>query len=523
MKKAIQYKNALTLLLLCGMTCVYTSCKKNFDIINDDPNNPKDVPNSYYLAGAQRGIMDNTIDIWWGGQVGNQLAQYWSSNQYTSESRYQFRPSVTNDAWRSFYAGGLNDPLVNVGGLIELKRIIDNCKADPDATSQYGFPANQIAVATILRVWLFQNMTDAWGDIPYSEALDSEKSRAPKYDRQSEIYTGLISEISDAINSINTAESGPSGDLIYNGNMENWKKFANAIKMRLAIRLADRDDNAAKTAFNEAVTSGTFTSNDDNAMLPYGLGTSYNPVFYNYEIDGRNDYAASNILLAILDSNSALGHPIADPRLPAFYAPAEADGSWTPEVYGLSDANAASTPNESVAQRSSLVLSSDLPGIFMDYAQVEFMMAEAAERAWGVIDPKLHYDRGVTASIKFWTTLNGAPASDPDIEDFLLQDSVDYNKQITIASLATDKWKYPIGKQKWIALYNQGIQGWTEWRRLDFGVLQIPADGVLDGTGIPLRMKYAIDEQTLNSGNYSAAISNQGPDLQATKVWWDIK
>jgi hypothetical protein len=300
-----------------------------------------------------------------------------------------------------------------------------------------------------------------------------------------------------------------------------WKKFANALKMRLAIRMADANGGVAMAAFNEALAAGAFTSNADNALLPYETGTSYNPIYYDNSINGRNDYAASNILLNIMVSDAAMGHPVEDPRLPTYYEPAEASGNWVGEVYGLSDANAAATPNENVSQRSPLVLADNNPGIFMDYAQVKFMMAEAIERGWTGGNAQTEYNEGIAASIEYWTTLNGTPATQPEIDAYVAQDSVDYVKQKAIASFTSDQWKFPIGKQKWIALYNQGIQGWTEWRRLDFGILQHPADGELEGNDIPVRMKYAVDEQTLNSGNYSAAVSAQGPDLQSTKVWWD--
>ncbi|MEP7169191.1 MAG: SusD/RagB family nutrient-binding outer membrane lipoprotein, partial [Bacteroidota bacterium] len=198
-------------------------------------------------------------------------------------------------------------------------------------------------------------------------------------------------------------------------------------------------------------------------------------------------------------------------------------GLYVGEIYGLSEANGGATANSDVSQRSELVLSATMPGFLLDYAQVEFMMAEAAERGWGT-DAESHYKAGITASILFWTSLNGAPADQPTIDAYIAQDSVDYTLQKASAASSgfAMPWKYAIGKQKWIALYDQGIQGWCEWRRLDFGILDLPQDGVLDGTGIPLRMKYPVDEQTLNGANYDAAVANQGPDLQNTRLWWDV-
>jgi len=508
MKKIIYNKSAI---LITGLALMLSSCEKNFETINDDPNNPRSVPNSYLLVGAARGIMDNSTDVWWGGNMGNQLAQYWSSNQYSSESRYQFRTAITNSYWGLFYSGGLNDPGSGllVGGLNELNTIIKNCETDPAGNAASGFAGNQIAAATILRVWLIQNMTDAWGSIPYTQALQPNLYRAPKYDTQDVIYSGIMSELNNALSLINSAETGPVNDLIYGGDMDLWRKFGNSLKMRLAIRLADISPSTAQAAFEAAATAGGFTSNADNALWPYGTGTDANPIYGNRYIDNRNDYAASNTYLDILVAQN-------DPRLPALFNQAEATSTYVGEVYGLSEGNAAATPNSQISQRSDLALSAELPGIYMDYAQVEFMLAEAAERGWAVAGTaQSHYDAGVGASIEYWTTLNGTPATPTDISTYLAQDSVTYTQPGT--------WQYKIGKQKWIALVNQGTQGWTEWRRLDFGILQMPADGVLDTyDGIPLRIKYPVDEQTLNSGNYNAAIAGQGPDLQGTKVWWDV-
>src|ERR1043165_5113190 len=163
MSKNIIFNKTLVYAVVVLAVLQFSSCKKGFDEINDDPNNPKEVPTSFLLTGAQKGLMDNNWDHWWNGQVGNQLAQFWASNQYTSESRYLYRTGVTNNYWTYAYAGGQNDALAVVGGMEELQTIIDLCTANPDKYSPYGFPDNQIAVATILKVWQFQMLTDAFG------------------------------------------------------------------------------------------------------------------------------------------------------------------------------------------------------------------------------------------------------------------------------------------------------------------------------------------------------------------------
>ena len=192
-------------------------------------------------------------------------------------------------------------------------------------------------------------------------------------------------------------------------------------------------------------------------------------------------------------------------------------GNFVGEVYGLTEADAALTPNDDISQRGSAVLANDAPGIYLDYAQVEFMLAEAAARGWSVSgSAESHYNAGITASMEYW---NDGSYDATDIGNYISSAEVDYNTLIGNG----ETWKQVIGRQKWIALYNQGIQGWAEWRRLDFGILQMPAGGVLDGNGIPNRLKYPLDEQTLNANSSSAGVSKLGgADNQDTKLWWDV-
>jgi Starch-binding associating with outer membrane len=485
-----------------------TGCRKHFEEINTNPNVPSGTERTdFLLTGGLKGLMDNTWDYWWNGQVGCQLAQYWSSNQYATESRYQFRTGITASYWNLFYAGGLNDPGYNVGGLMELQEVINKCKSAPGTYATYGDPNNQIAVATIVKVWAFQNMTDTWGEIPYTQALKGADNVAPKYDDQRTIYLGLLNELNSALALINeSADATPvAGDIVYASNMTSWKKFGNSLKGRLALRMADREPELAKQAFIEANTAGMFTSNADNAIFHYlPAQPNFNPLYYNRYVENRIDYAGSNIMIDVMKN-------LSDGRIGIYFDPAANSGQFIGEVYGLTDAEAAASPNDSVSQRGAAILAADAPGIYMCYPEVEFMLAEAVERGFISGAAGDHYENGIRASFEYW----GASGADA----YVTQDSVKYSS----LQAAGRSWKQIIGKQKWLALYPQGIQGWTEWRRLDFGILQLPAGPILDGTGIPLRMKYPYTEQSLNGANYQAALSAQGPDELGTAVWWDMQ
>ncbi|MFM9984141.1 MAG: SusD/RagB family nutrient-binding outer membrane lipoprotein [Flavobacteriales bacterium] len=496
------YKNIIALAMTSGML-IFQSCTKNFEEINDDPNNPADVPTSYLLTGAEKGLMDAIWDSFWGAQVGGQLAQHWSSNQYTSESRYEFRTGVTSDKWSDMYGGGTNEALFIVGGLMELQSVIEQCSNEPDKTAPYGDPNNQIAVAKILKSWAIQMMTDTWGNIPYSEALKGTENPQPAYDNQRDIYFGLLADVNDALSKINDGD-GPIGDVIYGGDMTQWKKFANSLKLRIAMRMSDRESSAASTAINEAIASGIFESNADNALFPYTSSSpNFSLYYYNYALDNRNDYCASNTMVDVMNT-------LTDARLGSFYNVAQNSGTFVGEVYGLSEANGASTLDQDISQRSDRILAADFPGIYMDYAETQFILAEAVERGYIAGDAESFYNNGITASFNFWEA--------GDASAYIAQPNVDYSTLIGAGST----WKQVIGKQKWIALYMQGIQGWSEYRRLDFGILQLPADGPLSGSGIPNRLPYPVDEQTLNAASYSGAIASQGADALETKVWWDM-
>tara|TARA_B100000795_G_C22802289_1_gene442579 strand:+ start:3028 stop:4500 length:1473 start_codon:yes stop_codon:yes gene_type:complete len=484
----IIYSTLIVLMLMLS------ACTKDFDEINSNPNGSTEISTGFLLTNAQKRAMDSSWDEWWNGRRGNQLAQYWASNQYSNESRYALRVDITNSYWTNFYAGVLQD-------LTEIIRLNEDF---PEENQGYGSNANQIAVSKIMKTWLLQNMTDQWGDIPFTEANKGVSFPSPAYDSQEGVYDGLIAMLDEAINTIDGG-AGPSGDQIFGGDMSKWAKFANSLKLRLAMRIADVDADKASTVANEAVSAGVFGSNADNALFEY-LGGAPNNNPLNQDRITRNDFAASNILI---DELLALD----DPRIEYYAEPALNSGTYVGEVYGLTEADAATTLDDDISQRSQEVLAADAPGIYMDYASVQFFLAEAVERGFIAGSASDYYSEGIRASMEYWSL--GSLTSD-DINTYLAKPEVDYATVI-----AGSPWNEVIGKQKWLALYMQGMESWTEWRRLDFGILQDPAGGVLAGSGIPARMLYPTQEYDRNGNSVSAAASSIGGDLLDTKLWWD--
>ena len=473
----------------------FTGCRKDFEEINTNPNEPTAVSTGFLLTSAQKATMDRVYDSFWGSRRGMQTAQYWSSNQYSNESRYQYRDATANNAWASFYAGPLQD----------LQTIIDlNSGDNAGDYAGYGDNANQIAVAKILQAWIYQHLTDAFGDIPMSQALQGVSNTTPAYDSQASVYASLITMLDEAMDGM-TSGAGPQGDQIYGGNMDQWTKLANSLKLRVAMRMSDVNAEAAQTAAEAALSSGMIIAgNEDNALFAYLSGApNNNPINEDYKT--RNDFAASNTMVDYLTS-------LNDPRVGVYYAEAVNGGGYIGEVYGLSEANAAITMNDDVSQRGTAILAADFPGILFDAAQTHFLAAEAAERGWtSILSAEEHYNAAIALNMNFWGITDEAA-----IADYTTQESVAY-------ATAEGDWKTKIGRQKWVALYMQGYEGWAEYRRLDFGLLNPCADGVLAGDGnVPARMWYPLDEQTLNGANWSAATDAGATDLLETKLWWDV-
>lgn len=497
MKKIINtYKifGFFTLLMVAG-------CDKGFEEMNTDPNQPTEVPVGFLLTSTQSAAVDDIWDEWQNGRFGMLYSQYWAQNEYTDEDRYALRQNVNNSFWAFMYAG--HGGSVSGGGIINLHQIINqlNERLENDLVSSEDIPIvnNQIAVARIFKAWMFQILTDIYGDIPYSEAFQGAENFSPKYDKQEDIYMDLLKELSEANDQITKDEdSYGSADLIYNGDMEKWKKFCNSLRLRVAIRMADKKEAESAAAIKAATDAGVFQSNADDALLQY-LPSPPNNNPLNEARKSRPDFAVS---LTFTDKLNELN----DPRLPKYAAPAVNTGKYEGITYGLERGDAAAIPLGDVSQPNPAVYAAEAPGILMTYSEVQFILAEAVRRNLITGDANAFYEEAIRASMEFWGVSDQA-AIDNYIQNNPFTDLVS------------------LGIQKWIALYMQGIQGWIEYRRLDFGVLRIPEKIATSATtkAVPVRVTYPTDEQNVNKTNYDKAVADQGADRQDTKVWWDVK
>lgn len=498
----------LLLLLVAAL-----SCGKNFGDLNIDPNNPNKVPAEYLLTQAEKNLGYQLTDgqnLLNGGLL---FAQYWAQNNYTDESRYLIRPGAVNDSWSWWYATVLYD-------LREIEKL-----APEDQILHPEIANNQVAVAKILEAFCFQHMTDTWGPLPYTEALLADKNRTPKYDTQKDIYFGIIRDLKSAIAQIDvSAEGFGSGDIVYGpGGMARWKQFAHALLLRVAMRMADVEPGMARDLV-ETYFAGAFASNDDNAVFRWLAGQPNNNPINQHWIDrGDADFGLSNILI------DRTLKPLNDPRLPIWADERQGGGGYAGRPYGQNSGHAAgddishySQPSGASAIRGERgflpydLVAPTAPTVLMHYAEQCFILAEARERGWTVPGTaESWYNAGITASMQQWGIDDQAV-----IDAYLAQQDVAYGT-------AQGPWNQKIGVQKWLALFLQGLDGWTEWRHLDFDKLELPVDGVIQDVGskpAPVRLTYPTNEQTQNAGGYQQGVLQLGgPDKLSTRLWWDVK
>jgi hypothetical protein len=305
----------------------------------------------------------------------------------------------------------------------------------------------------------------------------------------------LFARLDAAIGQITPGAAGfGSSDLIYGGNMAQWIKFANSLKLRLAITIADVDDAAARAAFT-AAAGNAFTSNADNAAFKYLSATPNNNPISNALVPPfttRQDYIIAS---TIADKMNALEDPRRD-----FYFSNKIDGEYKGSTPG------SVAPYGLFSHVSDKITAPDFEALLIDFSEVQFIKSEAAARGWGG-DASALYNSAITASMEYWGV---APA---DIAIYLARPDV--NIPITAAN-----FRQVIGEQKWLALYNRGYDAWVEWRRLDYPQLT-PA--VSQKNPFPLRYPYTTGEYNLNGANVAeAAAKIPGGDKADSKVFWDV-
>jgi hypothetical protein len=474
------------LYILSAVTLMAVSCTKRLSDLNIDPKNPSTAPSYAFFTNAERSFASTLVSSNVNLNIFRLITQQWQETQYPEESQYDLGTREINGAvWNALYRDVIRD-------LREAKALIPQDVNNPNGSPNTGRQQNEIAIADVVEIYAWYYLVTTFGNIPYTEALDINNP-FPKYDDAKTIYYDLLTRLDGDISKLNTSsESFGTADLVYGGDVSKWKKFANSLKLKMGILIADDDPAKSKTVVESAVAAGVFTSNSDNAELVFqSAPPNTNPIWVDLVQSGRNDFVAASTLIDTMKAKN-------DPRL---------DNYFTFDQTGTGYTGAPPGDPSAYVQFSHVnprITEATFPALLLDYAEVEFYQAEAKQRGFNIPGTAVqHYNAGVTASILYW---GGSTA---EATAYLAQPTVVYDPV---------NWKKSIGVQLWIAFYNRGWDAWISWRRLDYPQLE-PANGAL--SVIPVRFPYPVNEQNVNTANYEAASTAIGGDVVGTKLWWD--
>lgn len=539
-------KLILGLLLAAGLIW---SCTKDFEELNTNPNSPVDVPAINIFTNA----VVNSI----GGQLGGWIqhtylgvwCQQWCKVQYIDEDRYMPRDMS------GYFQGPYTGELKNL-------TIVINKTSEAGETSLEG-------AARALRVWIFSYLTDVWGDVPYSEALQGfnvDGTITPKYDRQEDIYNDLIAQLEEANTLLTgTTENFGGGDLIYGGDPVKWRKFANSLKLRLlnraagtpwtftydmvgtqpdvtttpgAAALANADTKIGEMLADPA-TYPIFTSNDDDASLSYPGLPYRNPIFN--ALYTRTDQAVSQTMVNWLLARQ-------DPRI-HIYAQPTPNSVATPPLQYIGFQNGRGVTSAYFPETSLLgtkiAYNETSPLYVLTYDETQFTVAEYQMRKGNDAAAQAAYEAGIEASMARWGCADGATVrpswgSDNSFTYASTGQVVDYAAYLAdplVAWGGTDAQKFQkICEQRWAAIFGEGVQAYSEIRRTGFPerIFEYELEGAYyEHMGLPIRLQYALSEDTYNSDNLAQARINQNiesinegmfsTDGIKSQVWWNTR
>ncbi|MEM6316865.1 MAG: SusD/RagB family nutrient-binding outer membrane lipoprotein [Bacteroidota bacterium] len=480
---------------------ILSACTEDFADLNLNPNEPTAVPPSVIFPYATREGIDrihgHRTRLERLGLDGGMLwVQYFARNQYTNEGdTYNPDASMRNNNWKGFF----NESLVNFQKVVE---------ATGDPENEF-FNENYMAAAMVMRAYMFSVITDVWGAVPYSQALDgSAGNLAPVYDSQEAIYAGILADLKTAADTFDPNGESIVGDNLFAGDITRWQKFTNSLRLRLANRQAKKKPSESAAIFSEIMGNPAaypiFTSNQDFAQLFHEarLNDNNNNAWHEIMVvDGREDWSISKTLIDAMTDGA--GTPT-DNRLTVYAEPATAGtmaGLFDGAVNGLPESiasafiNAASRPGQWFTREKA-------PFNIMTYSELMFILAEATLEGT--------YTGGLSADEYLAMAVSASFAQ----YDLAMNDGYLDGMVADKETIMTEKWK---------ALFSQGIEAWTEYRRTGFPVLPSASpQAIFENDGqVPTRLRYPESEYSLNGANVEAgAALNGGADNKLTKLWW---
>lgn len=478
-------KKKLLYILSASLFLSLSSCEElsDFGDTNKDPSVTTDPSIAALLTNVESHIGGYASE-----SRAGMYAQYFSETQYSDASLYSI-PQIDHTG---IYSGDLYD--------------LENIKAQNQSN-------NMNVVATILQQYIFLNVTDKWGEVPYSEALKGVDFSRPKYDTQETIYKGIIATLKTAVTQFDGSFIG--GDVIFGGDIAQWKRTANSIRLMAALQLSKRYKAAseyAATEFKAALNdpAGIIATNAQNFVIKYPGGNFKSDWFNTY--NGRKDLAESATLTTLMGSLSDVRQTVFGGATES-QTTANANASSNIGVpYGVVRATAeaftAANPNWARVLRGDKRTESS-PVYVLTASQVMLARAEAADYGWTTENVSAIYRQGIELSYEQWGLT--APAS------YFTQSAVALS-----AAAGTGANLPKIATQQYVASYPNGMAAWNLWRRTGYPVLTPAVNAVNSSRQIVRRYTYASNEYTSNEINVKEAVARlAGGDSQDSRVWWD--
>ncbi|MFC4722634.1 SusD/RagB family nutrient-binding outer membrane lipoprotein [Geojedonia litorea] len=490
------------ILILLAIAITLGSCDQGFEELNVDPTKPTQLDPSTKLTYIQlhTGGSNYVAYLFWNVIHLMQNVQHLNNTSYIS---FLYKEGNTHWLFEEQFK-------TTVKNIVDLEAQLEASNAPTAATD--------LAIARIQKVLIFSRITDAYGDIPYSEAGKGflEGIRFPKYDKQSDIYLNMLETLESSATTLaaGSQSSYGSADLLFAGDVTKWKKFANSLMLRLAMRMVKVDDAAAKSWATKAINGGVMTSNADIAYTKYENspndgGPNVNPLTKCFTSRASTQVKISKTLMDFMKDRN-------DPRVSVLCSTVDGNTDFAlqfgQDINNPTRGTANSKPNINIFGGSGIIIY-DAPFFFQTYAEVELMIAEAAER-WGLAggNVEAHYNAGVTAAMQYLSMYgHGVNISQTQINDYLAANPFVPSQALKM-----------INEQYWVATFGNGLETFSNWKRSGYPVL-VPANvaQTLTGGKIPRRLPYPGSEKLNNPDNVQEAITRQGGDGLLTRMWWD--
>jgi len=520
--------NIFRLSMALAFVALMASCTKNFEEINTNPNGVRHVSPDELLPSALIGALNANMIR--NRNFNNELMQVTVSSTDADGAvfRYDFRPTWSNYLWDNLYA-----ELTNFKDMYRDTSLVNN-------NSYKG-------ISLICQTWLYSILTDTYGDIPFSESNSAKAEYGgivePRFDGQKDIYLGMFDMLEEANNLLKTNDPiTVRRDPIYNGDISMWRKLGNSLYLRLLMRVSGKADvsSQAIAKIKEIVDTNpsgypTFTNNSESARLLWTGISPYVSPYFNVRVqDFRSPGIASffiDYLLAWSDPRIVSSTPYGSGSIGRLGIAQASGGGFFGIESGYSpgqgdDKGSFFQSSDNASTGSWSLQINPLTGIIMQYAEVQFILAEAAAKGWISGDAKTYFYNGIASAINYWVPNFPESITSPNFITHLENlgaGSVVWADDLPIESTANQKNSKMelIHQQKYFALFMTDMQQWFEYRRSGYPDLGLGRlTGLRNGGVMPARMVYPVYVQSTNPTNYKAAVAAQGPDAINTNVWW---